>query len=279
MKALIPVLFLAPTLALAAMPCAHENRSELQLDLDDIRVLQVAIGPDKLRLVGAPDGDGRLSVRGCASSAERLAQLSLEPERAGDGVLKLVRETGGSSSVRFNLFGRGSGNYGYFEIEGRIPDTLAIDLAVGSGDAWIHNVQSLDATVGSGDLEARDVAGLFKARVGSGDIEARNVGRAEIGSIGSGDVELYGVAGDVSVGSIGSGDLDLRDVEGSVDIGSIGSGDAELQRIAGSVSVRTLGSGDVRAYDVGGDVSLSVKGSGDVRTRNVAGNVDVPRRR
>lgn len=279
MKALIPVLFLAPTLALAAMPCAHESRSELQLDLQDITRLQVAIGPDKLRLVGAPDGDGRLSLRGCASSAERLAQLSLEPERVGDGVLKLVRETGGSSSVRFNLFGRSSGNYGYFEIEGRIPESLSIELAVGSGDAWIHNVHSLDATVGSGDLEARDVADLFKARVGSGDIEARNVGRAEIGSIGSGDVELYGVAGDVSVGSIGSGDLELRDVQGSVEIGSIGSGDAELHGVGGNVSVGSLGSGDINARSIGGDLTLRSKGSGDVRHRDVAGNVDVPRRR
>lgn len=279
MKSLIPVLFLAPTLAMAAMPCAHEARSELQLDLQDIALLQLSVGPDKLRLVGEPDGDGRLKVRACASSTDRLAKMSLTPERLDDGVLKLERENGGNSSFSFNLFGANRGNYGYFEIEGTIPEALAIELAVGSGDAWIHNVRALEATVGSGDLEARDVAGLFKAQVGSGDIVARNVGRAEIRSIGSGDVAITNVAGDVTVGSIGSGDLELDDVEGSVEIGSIGSGDADLNGIGGSIEVGSIGSGDVDARGVGGDLIVRAKGSGDVSHRDVAGTVDVPRRR
>lgn len=279
MKALLPLLFLAPSLAMATSPCAHESRSELQLDLQEIRVLQLSVGPDRLRLVGEPDGDGRLMVRSCASSSERLDRMSLTPERLGNGVLKLVRENGGSSSFSFNLFGVGRGNYGYFEIEGRIPEAMAIELTVGSGDAWIQNVHALEATVGSGDLQVRDVADLFKAQVGSGDIEAKGIGRVEIRSIGSGDVEISDVASDVQVGSIGSGDLDLDDVQGSVEIGSIGSGDANLDGIGGSVGVGSLGSGDVDARNVAGDVTVRAKGSGDVSHRDVGGTVDVPRRR
>lgn len=278
MKALIPLLLLAPSLALASMPCAHETRSELQLDLQDIQTLKATIGADKLRLVGAPDGDGRLSVRACASSAERLGRMTLDAQRAGD-VLTLVREVGGDSSVSFSLFGRARGNYGFFEIEGRVPQSLAVELTVGSGDAWIHSVHALDATVGSGDLEARDIADLFSAQVGSGDIDARSVGRARVRSIGSGDLDIHGVAGDVDVGSIGSGDLGLRDVQGSVEIGSIGSGDAVLNGVGGNVTLGSIGSGDLNARSVGGDLTVRTKGSGDVRHRDVAGRVDVPRRR
>lgn len=275
-------LILAPGLALASMPCEHELRSELQLELQDIRALQASVGADKLRLVGAPDGDGRLQVRACASSAERLARMALEPERRADGTLRLNRETGGERNIisRSGLFGVASrSDYGWFEVEGRIPDSLEVTITVGSGDAWVHNVAALSGTVGSGDLEVRNVPGAVELQVGSGDIKAHDIGPTRVSAIGSGDVVLEGVRGDLSVGSIGSGDLKARDVEGDVGIGTIGSGDADLQRVSGSVSVRTLGSGDVKAYGIGGDVSLGVKGSGDVRTRDVAGSVDVPRRR
>ena len=159
-----------------------------------------------------------------------------------------------------------------------LPDNLPVRLQVGSGDAWVNGTASLDANVGSGDLDIKRVRGQVSAKVGSGDVEIADVGSLHVPSIGSGDVSAGNVRGDVEVGSIGSGDFSLDRAGGSVRIGSIGSGDASLAAIGGAVEVGSVGSGDV---EVRGAASLTVRsvGSGDIDHRDVRGAVNIPRRR
>ena len=263
----------APALADDDRACRHSAPQSLTLDIGDARSIEFRVGASKLRLDGKPGRAGSLQGRACASSADDLARLQLEQSREGDRlVVRLHRE----QRSGWSLFGS---HYAYFDLSGSVPDDMPIEVAVGSGDAWLRDLSELGLTVGSGDAEARGIRGETRTTVGSGDIELEDIGSLDGGSIGSGDLKARKVRGDARMGSIGSGDLELRDVGGRVDIGSIGSGDADLERIGGGVEVGTVGSGDVDASGIGGDLRVRSLGSGSVDHEGVAGRVDIPRKR
>jgi len=252
--------------------CKHSAPQSLTLDIGDARSIEFRVGASKLRLDGKPGRAGSLQGRACASSAAELERLSLEQSREGDRlVVRLNRE----QSIGWSFGNR----YAYFDLSGSVPDGIPVEVTVGSGDAWLHDLSELGLTVGSGDAEARRIRGEVRATVGSGDIELEDIGSLDGGSVGSGDLVARRVRGDARMGSIGSGDLELRDVDGRVDIGSVGSGDVDLERISGSVEVGTVGSGDIDAEGIGGDLRVRSLGSGSVDHKGVAGKVDIPRKR
>jgi len=251
--------------------CPHRAARDLDIDAARLEALVIEPGWADIRVRGVPDL-ARVEVRGkaCASSAELLQQLAVSEGREGArAIVRAGREVESStlfSTVRFSL-----------ELDVRIPASLVLEVVTGSGDAVVDDVASLAWKAGSGDLEARNVAGLLSASVGSGDVEARGVGRFVLAATGSGGIDVEGVRGDVEVDSGGSGDLTFRRVGGSVRAGHIGSGDVDLRDIGGNVTVDSTGSGDVTIDGVRGDLTLKSQGSGDITYRNVAGTVDVPK--
>lgn len=270
--AAIALLAFATAPALAAEPCAHSAPRNLTLDLTGVRTVVFDIGHNELRLDARGGAGGAVTGRACASDAAYLDQLKLTQQKTGDTlVVKAWREGN-------NLSGLLGNRYSVLRLSATLPDSLPVKLQVGSGDAWVAGVHSLDATVGSGDLDVRRVRGAVSARVGSGDIELDDVGPLNVPAIGSGDVSARNVRGAVEVGSIGSGDFSLDRASGAVKIGSIGSGDANLASVGGAIDVGSVGSGDLT---VRGAASLAVRsvGSGDVDHRDVRGAVDLPRRR
>lgn len=271
MRVLVPafaILLLSSTVY--ADSCEHRAARDLDIDAAALKSLLVEAGSTDIRVHGVA-GLGRVEVRGkaCASSAELLERLRVTERRDGDRVIVRAEREGNS----WSLFGS---SYASLELDVRIPEGLALVVDTGSGDAVIEDVASLDWKAGSGDLEARNIAGLLRAGMGSGDVEAREVGQFNLGSTGSGDAHVEGVRGDVEVGSGGSGDLTFRRVDGSVRIGRIGSGDIDLRDVGGSASVDSIGSGDVVVDGVRGDFTVKSQGSGDTSHRNVSGRIDVP---
>ncbi|EIL99713.1 hypothetical protein RHOFW104T7_04030 [Rhodanobacter thiooxydans] len=252
-RLLTAALLLSPLAAFAATPCKYEAARNLQLDLAGVRSVQVDVHSHDLHLTGSADAKG-LSVRGraCASEQAALDKLQITQHREGD---QLLIDIGNSGGFNFSLFGGSS--YASLEATVQMPANLPVTVRVGSGDADVGGVQQLQASVGSGDLHVRQVAGKFATSVGSGDVDASDVGSLELGSVGSGDFKADGIKGDARIGSIGSGDVTLRNV-------------------GGSVHADTLGSGDLSVNDVGGDLSLGAKGSGDVNHSGVKGKVSVP---
>ncbi len=250
--------------------CKHQAARNLDIDATGLKTLAIEPGWSDIKLQGVA-GLARIEVRGkaCASSTERLEGIRLLERRDGDRVVGRVEYEAGS----WSLIGY---TYATLGLEVRSPETLALEISSGSGDAVVADVASLDWNAGSGDLEVRKVAGLLRAKVGSGDVDARDVGAFTLASTGSGDFRVEGVRGDVEVGSGGSGDLTFHRVDGSVRIGNIGSGDVELHDIGGSVTVESIGSGDVSVDGVRGDLTVTAQGSGTTSHRNVAGKVDVP---
>jgi hypothetical protein len=253
--------------------CKHSSPQSLALDIGDARAVEFHVGPSMLRLDGTPGASGSLKGRACASSTNELGRLRLEQSREGERlVVRLVREERDA--------GWSFGNhYAYFDLSGSIPDGMPVDIRLGSGDTWITGVAALALTVGSGDVDARNVRGRVDVRLGSGDVVLADIGSLDGGAIGSGDLEARGIRGDARVSSLGSGDVDLSDVGGDVDIGSVGSGDVDIERVRGGVSVGSVGSGGIGVDGIGGDFRVRSMGSGSVAHDSVAGKVDLPRKR
>ena len=307
-KLLFPLLFLVPTVALAASPeCSHSQPRDLQLDLAGVKTVVFDVGPHDLTLEASPGANGRLQGKACASDAELLSQLTLSQRKSGEKLHVTLKREGVSGNLFFN-------NYAYLKMAGNLPDNITVQLDVGSGDATVTGAPIISADVGSGDVIARNIRGLVAAKVGSGDIELEDIGSlqvisvgsgdlsakrvkgavkvgginsgdfqledakgdVDIESVGSGDATVSDVSGNVRMGSVSSGDFDLKGATGDVEIGSIGSGDASVSGISGKVSVESVGSGSVSARDVRGDFSVSRKGSGSISHGKVDGRVSVP---
>lgn len=256
----------------AKQRCEHSAARDAELNLSGIKTVVFDIGPHTLALNGSKRQTGSIRGKACASDIKRLEALVVTQTRNGD---KLIVRAGRNSLLRK---GSWSGKeYGDLTLNATIPDTLAVRLRLGSGDAVVDGVASLSADVGSGDLEARHVHGTFFADVGPGDIQANDIGALHVVSVGSGDLTVRDLRGDAKVGEVNAGDLSIANAKGRVEIGSIGSGDATLSGIAGNVKVNSIGSGDLDASGVTGDLVVDSVGSGSVGYRNVGGRVRVPK--
>lgn len=260
-----------PLSAFANERCAHAAARDAALDLAGIRTVVFDIGPHTLKLAGKAGAPGFVHGKACASDEKLLADLVVSQHRDGDTLVVRAERLGWSHA------GSWSGSrYADLSLDATLPDGIAVQAKVGSGDARIEGVASLAADVGSGELDARHIRGALFADVGSGDIHAEDVGALQAVSVGSGDLSVRGVRGDAIVGEIHSGDLVIDDAAGSVRIDAIGSGDAKISGVSGDVTVRSIGSGDLDALDIRGDLVVTRVGSGSVDHRGIGGRVRVP---
>lgn len=268
--ALCTMLVVLPAIAQADEPqCKASEPRELKLDLAGVKSVLFEVNHHDLHVQGGPGAAGSLSGRACASSPERLKQLTVTQRKAGDQlVVTLARKADG--------FWIGN-TYAYLDIRASLPATLPVRLDVGSGDAEVNGVAALVVDTGSGDVKGRDIKGAVTAKTGSGDIQFERIGPLKVTAINSGDFRATQVNGAVEVGSVGSGDLDLAEVAGNVRIGSVGSGDVDVRGAKGSVMVDSIGSGDLTVRDVAGDLTVRRKGSGEVSHSGVRGKTSVPK--
>src|SRR6185312_3958968 len=198
--------------ALGAEQCRYSAPRNAEINAAGLKLLTVQIGPDDLVIHGDP-GVTSVVVRGtaCASNEKWLQDVKIEASRSGDTGSLIAHD--GDHTMLMSLFG---GSYAYLKLDVRVPQSLAIKLQEGSGDARVNNVAALDASVGSGDLKVDGVAGAFGLSVGSGDVVANDAGSFDLSSLGSGDVSMDGVRGNARTGGVGSGDLVLGNVKGEV---------------------------------------------------------------
>ena len=145
--------------------CRHSDPRQLTLDMDGVSRVMFDVGPHKLRLDASPGAEGALSGRACASSADWLESLKVEQRRDGDRLhVRLYRD----SPMRGIFLGR---TYARLDLAGSIPDSVLVQLQVGSGDAWVTGASAMSADVGSGD---------GRASIGVVD-ESRESGRGLVG--------------------------------------------------------------------------------------------------
>lgn len=259
-----------PLPAFAAERCAFSAARDADLALDGVKTVVFDIGPYTLDLRGSARHDGFVHGKACASDAKRLAALTVSQHREGDKLIVRADRTGGL------FMGWSDKQYSDLTLDAEVPDTIAVQVQVGSGEAKVTGVASLAADVGSGELDATHVRGALFADVGSGDIVADDIGTLQVVSVGSGDLKANGIRGGATVGGVHSGDLSIRGASGDVRIDSIGSGDAKVSGVTGDVTVHDIGSGDLQAVDVRGNLVVSSVGSGSVDHRNITGQVRIP---
>lgn len=289
MRALLVAALLLPASAFAR-DCEHREERQHDLDFNGIRHLVIDVGANELKLEAAADGDGKLQALACASSPEHLAELRLHADRQGDTLN--LRIDGGSLNVQFSLFGFEHRRYAWLQMQVRIPEGIAVRTRIGSGEASLRHIESLDVELGSGEVEVvdsgtvalrvgsgdallHDLRGPLRLSVGSGDVTLDGAASLDVDSIGSGDVDARRIGGEVRVASIGSGDFELREASGPVWIGSIGSGDARIERTEGEVVVDRVGSGDLIVREASG-LRVLDKGSGSIAYGNIDGVVELP---
>lgn len=260
---------LAPTLAFAS-ECEHAQPRSLALDLEGVRTVRIETNSHELRLGPARDGKASFTARACASDPALYGQLPLTQERQGDVLVVRAERDGYSSGLFFKS------NYAYLQLDAQLPATLAYEVRVGSGDAWISGQPNVSLDVGSGDAEVRGASGTLRVKLGSGDVAAFDTGTLDVGSVGSGDLEARGVRGEATVGDIGSGDVAIHTVGRSLRVASIGSGDLVVTGVDASVAIGSVGSGDATITDVGDGLSVRSIGSGNVDHRDVRGAVNLP---
>lgn len=301
MKYVLLASLLLPLAAQADERCAHSQPRNLQLDLAGVKTVVFDIGASNLDLRASANSSGKIDGRACASDAKFFERMTLTQEKHGDQLTVRALRNGDNdsgSSFNFDLFGISFNRYAYMKLQANVPDNLAVQLKLGSGDAVVAGAQALDATVGSGDLTVSNIRGPFSGSIGSGDIEASDIGGLDLRAIGSGDVTVRQVRGTSRIGRFGSGDIEIKTTHGPVEIGAGGSGDVTLTGIGGGVRIDAIGSGDIDLTDIGGDITIGsigsgdvdvdgargdltvrAKGSGDIDHRDVSGRVDVPKRR
>lgn len=248
-------LLLVPVAAMADEPqCKFHADRNLDLDLGGVRQIRFVVNSHDLKVDGAAGGKPSVHGRACASTQEMADNLVVEQSKQGDTlVVELKDKRDGGWHMSWGS------SYSYLKVQASVPGNLPIEVNVGSGDAGVRNVASLDSSAGSGDLEVDSVRGGVKANVGSGDVKLSNVGAVDIGSVGSGDLTARNVTGGVRIGTVGSGDAKLTDITGDVDVGTIGSGDLDVDGVKGNLTVRTTGSGDVDHKGVTGKVDIPRK--------------------
>lgn len=267
---LVLLLAAAPVFAVAS-DCKFTAQRDFDVDAAGLKSVAFKLGASDLHVEGVP-GLAKVEVRGraCASDQDWLAGLTVDQQRSGD-VLTVTANTERNNGWRW--FGS---SYAWIELRVRVPAELAIATDGGSADVDVRGVAALDFSSGSGDLEARRIAGALTTSAGSGDVEADDVGSVEVRRTGSGDVTLRNVRGDVKVERGGSADLKFDQIGGSVDIGNVGSGDVVAEHVQRDVTIGSIGSGDIDVSEIGGNFSVRAKGSGDVHQRGVRGTVSVP---
>ncbi len=269
-----------PMLLLAALPfsasakerCEHSEARNLKLDLSGVKTVMFDIGAQELVLNASKGAAVSVNAQACASDTALLPQLTLTQERVGE---KLIVHAQREARIGWNSDKR----YAYLQVRATLPDSLPVQIRLGSGDVVVSGVASLSLDVGSGDARASGVRGMVHADLGSGDIALDDIGGLNVISVGSGDLNVRGVRGGTRIGSVHSGDLEIVGTEGAVRLGSVGSGDVNLTDIGGNVDVDKIGSGDLEVERARGHLTVGNIGSGSVNHQDVDGAVKLPSER
>ena len=152
-----------------------------------------------------------------------------------------------------------------------IGERHAGDLYRGIGidyEVTVPRGSNLNASTGSGDIEAQDVGSSIKADSGSGSVRIRGVHGPATLQTGSGDVELNENGEGEVRAQTGSGSIRLHDIRGALRA-QTGSGDIEASGQITADSKLDTGSGSVR-LELGPQARLNLNastGSGSIRTQ------------
>lgn len=225
-----------------------------EVDARGARTIRIEAAAGLLRVEGKK-GISQVTVRGTARSSRRnwLDDIKLVAERRGDEVFIKAQMPDENSHI-WNAM-RGDWELA-LDLVIEVPETIALDVDDGSGDAEFNNAGALTFDDGSGEMTIRNAHGDVRIVDGSGNITIEGVeGRVNVDD-GSGNIRARNVTGDFTVGEDGSGDIDVSGVGGTMRVENDGSGSIEVDRVAGDFVVEHDGSGEIHYETVKGSIRI-----------------------
>lgn len=211
---------------------------------------------------------GRVSI---TSAETRDSNVEIVPDSAdGADLAARTRVTFDPERSRLTIDvpERKSGRQAALEIEVRVPELSAIEVATVTADVLATGPLSEAAVrTASGDVALPSVTGPCAVSTASGDVRVDRVGGALEVRTASGDVAVGGSATGASL-STASGDLDITEI----------TGDLRARSASGDVLIGAAGAGKIEARTMSGDVLIGVRSglllwidatsmSGDVQSR------------
>ncbi len=248
-----------------------EETIEETFKVDGAPILDVDVSSDDVTVTGGTEGE-----------VEVVAHLSLWGEDEEDARQQLdvkMSQEGNRITIRVE---RPRWIYAFtvsmgsdVDLEIRVPDGTAVELATSSGDLAVSNVTgSADLRATSGRIRVEGFDGAMRADTSSGDVVLSgltNAGNMVVDTT-SGKATLQDVEADTLVVQASSGDLTLTALKvlGDAKVKAT-SGDIRLQDLeAGTLTVESSsGEPALDGLDIGGDIGIEVT-SGDVVLRDMS---------
>lgn len=160
--------------------------------------------------------------------ARTLSWWNPEPSWRQHGDVLELADCGWGCSVSYDLV---------------VPAGVRVEGSAGSGSVRVSGADAVDVEVGSGSIEARDVAGAVRASTNSGSVRLERVGGAVTALSSSGTVSGRDLAGPVDASS-SSGDVDLTLTRPQNVHAVASSGDVDVTVPPGRYRIATEGTGD-----------------------------------
>lgn len=232
-------------------------------DYSDPRNAEVnAAGAKSIRIEAAAgilkvegrSGITQVRIRGTARSNRRslLDDIKLIAERRGDEVFIKA-----DMPENRGVWDRGrDDDQMQLDLVIEVPNSIALDVADGSGESEFLSTGALELHDGSGEIHIRDARGNVRVHDGSGNITIEGVQGTVRVHDGSGNIRAGNVTGNFIVGEDGSGDIDVSSVGGMMRVENDGSGNIDVDRVAGDFVVDHDGSGSIRYDTVKGSVRI-----------------------
>src|SRR5690606_28856235 len=129
--------------------CKHSQPRNLQLDMAGVKTVVFEIGANDLDVRAAATPGNAVQGRACASHEDDLSRLVLTQRKSGDRLVVTAERKGKFGGI--SLFGD---RYAYMKLQASVPDDIAVQLEVGSGDASVDGARSARIDTGSGDVRA-----------------------------------------------------------------------------------------------------------------------------
>src|SRR3546814_10681661 len=117
-----------------------------------VKAVVVEIGANDLDVRAVAASGNTVAGRACASREGDLSRLVLTQPKSGDRLVVTAEREGKFGG--FSLFGS---TYAYMKLQASVPDSVTVQLKVGSGDASVDGARSARIDTGSGDGRATRV--------------------------------------------------------------------------------------------------------------------------
>lgn len=246
----------------------------------DARNVQIDVGSGNITFIRGDNEHVQIEAVkhgfGWSTSAARESAEKFKPEisKAGDTVrIEQERWSG------FVLFGRTP----YVDYRITLPADAEIEASTGSGNVEASDFKgAIEVDTGSGDLTFRNIEGQLTISVGSGDIELQNINVEQVElQTGSGDITIDEIVGALKAHT-GSGNITIVNAEALQFDLQTGSGDV---RFDGSLNSEQ----ESRAQTSSGNITMTLPadtnaaitaqtGSGDISSAWDLGGSDHSRR-